>query len=227
MAVLDHDTGSLIQAAQTGNKTAVNDLYQRYVNRVRAVVRARIGPALRAKEQSDDIVQEALLKSLAGLGEFEYRTDGAFIAYLAKKVREVIGDRADHWATERRRANGEIPLDALRPTGSAIALSMLEMRSDASPERIAMLREDIDRLACALDLLKDQSPEYWDLIVAVKVEGRSYAELADEFALPVPAGRATDDQQRQIDSLKQKTCRAMAKLVKIFKSLGSASISTT
>lgn len=221
----NQDTATLIQAAQAGSDTAVNALYRRYFDRVRAIIRIRMGTALRSKEQSDDILQEAMLKSLSGLGRFEYRTEGAFLAYLAKKVREVFADRADHWATQRRGANGEISLDALNSSGATFALSLLEMSSDASPEKVVIRSEDIDRLFSALDVLRDGYPEYWELIVAAKLEGQTYAELAADSRPFASDGQRVGSHQHQIDALKQKMRRALAKLTKIFRDLASTSTS--
>jgi DNA-directed RNA polymerase specialized sigma24 family protein len=57
-------TQALLQRVQIGDKGALNDLYNRYLMRVLAAVRARLGAELRGKLESCDVVQDALLANL-------------------------------------------------------------------------------------------------------------------------------------------------------------------
>ena len=57
-------TQALLQRVHTGDRAALNELYNRYLMRVLAAVRARLGAELRAKLESWDVVQDALLSRL-------------------------------------------------------------------------------------------------------------------------------------------------------------------
>jgi RNA polymerase sigma factor (sigma-70 family) len=199
-------TQQLIGDAQRGNSDARDELYRRYALRVLFLVRVRMGPKLRLKEESGDMAQEALLKSLAGLDRFVYASDGAFIGFLAKKVEEVIRDKADYWEAQGRNPNREFPLDFSRSSGGQLPLNGMKVRGGANPRDIVARNEELDRLSRALDALREESPEYWELVVAINLEGRSFAEIAAERGITP-------------DAVKQKSYRAKAALVRIFEGL--------
>ena len=66
------ETYTLIRQAQAGDTNALNLLYTRYGERIHAIVRLRLGPRLRRKLESCDIVQSALMASVRSLKEFRY-----------------------------------------------------------------------------------------------------------------------------------------------------------
>src|SRR5207244_8168465 len=71
-------TQTLLQRVHAGDQGALNDLYNRYLMRVLAAVRARLGAELRGKLESWDIVQDALLASLRNVQSFNQTSEGAF-----------------------------------------------------------------------------------------------------------------------------------------------------
>ncbi len=111
-------TETLIKNAQRGDGAAREELYRRSAPRVLFRVRVRMGPKLRVKEQSGDLAQEALRRSLAGLEGFVYRSEGAFFAFLAEKVEQVIRDRIEFWEAEKRNPNKEVSIHDPRSPGS-------------------------------------------------------------------------------------------------------------
>ena len=57
-----------------------------------------------------------------------------------------------------------------------------------------------------MDLLGEQSLEYRDLIIAVQIEGRTYAEVAEELG-------------KSPDAIRMQAKRAQAELAKIYRIL--------
>ncbi len=97
--------------------------------------------------------------------------------------------------------NREISLDAPRSPGGE---KPLEIEGAApTPSQVISLREDLSRLTEALDLV---APEYRELIVAVKIEGQTYRELAKELG-------TTED------AVRMKLKRAEAKLASAYRQL--------
>ena len=84
MSDLEATTQVLLEDAQAGNRDALNELMRRYLPRVHAVVRIRLGDFLRQKVESWDVVQEVMQEAFSGVSAFEYRTEGAFLKYLNK-----------------------------------------------------------------------------------------------------------------------------------------------
>ena len=190
-------TEQLIEDVQRGSGFAREELYRRYSLRVVFLVRARMGPTLRLKEQSADLAQEALLKSLGGLEKFFYRAEGAFIGYLAKKVEEVLCDRVDYWRAAKRDPGRERPLNGAERSNSIVRIAPRRMDGVATPYEVIERHEDLELLALALDRLREENRTYWNLVLAIDLESRSPAEVAREQEHSVVAvrkqhGRAKD-----------------------------------
>jgi len=199
-------TQVLIQQFQQGDRASLDQLCTRYLRRVLAAVRLRLGVNLRRKLDSADIVQNVMIRALRGVKSFEFRTEGAFLKYLNRVVEHEIRDEADHWAAQKRDMNREVSLDEKRSPGSASPLDTLGERASPTPSKIISLQEDLDRLEYALDRLGQEAEEYRDLIVAVRIEGQTYEEIAEQ--------RDTSS-----DAVRMKVKRAVLALTRIYRDL--------
>jgi len=168
-------TQALLQLVQIGDKEALNELYSRYLVRVLAAVRARLGAELRGKLESWDVVQDALLASLKNVQSFNQSSEGAFLFWLTKVVENRIRDQLDHFRAEKRDHRLEKPLAGPRSADSSAPLDIPESSAVPTPSKVLILSEDLARLEKAMDQLPEESRE---LIVAVKIEGRTYDEIA-------------------------------------------------
>jgi RNA polymerase sigma-70 factor (subfamily 1) len=171
-------TQALLQRLQTGDKGALNDLYNRYLMRVLTAVRARLGAELRGKLESWDVVQDALLASLKNVQSFNQTSEGAFLNWLAKVVENRIRDQLDYFRADKRDHRLEKPLAAPRSAESSVPLDIPERSGVPTPSQFLVLSEDLARLEKAMDQLPEESRE---LIVAVKIEGRTYDEIAQDL----------------------------------------------
>jgi RNA polymerase sigma-70 factor (ECF subfamily) len=196
-------TKVLLDRFHAGDGAALNELYNRYVNRVLAAVRARLGAELRQKVESWDIVQDAMLASLRNVGDFEYSSEGAFLKWLGQIVENRIRDQIDRHHAARRDHRREAALENPRSASGFTPLEAEERSGLATPSQVVMLTEDLALLERALDHLPKETR---DLIVAVKLEERTYQELADE------TGKTPDAVRMQFN-------RAMEQLTKVFQGL--------
>ena len=199
-------TQLLVEHAQQGDQIALNELCSRYLQRAFAAVRIRLGAKLRCKVESCDIVQSVMMEAVRGIDRFEFRTEGAFLNYLNKLVENRIRDKADHWAAQKRNPDREVSVDGARSQDAAIPLDIPEDSGALTPSRVLGLKEDLSQLETAMDRLADKSAEYRELIVAVKIEGRSYREIAAE----------TDTTE---DAVRMRVKRAMVALANIYRDL--------
>ena len=199
-------TKVLLDRFHAGDNAALNALYDRYSVRVLAAVRARLGAELRQKVESWDIVQDAMLASLRNVGDFQYDSEGAFLKWLGQIVENRIRDQIDHHHADRRDHRREAPLENVRSAGSAIPLDIVDRSGLPTPSRAMMLTEDLARLEQALDQLPADAR---DLVVAVKLEERTYQELATEN------GKTPDAVRMQFN-------RAMEQLTAAYRRLDSA-----
>ena len=144
-----------------------------------------------------------MLDSLKNLEKFDYASEGAFLKWLTAIVENRIRDQHDYHEAARRDIGKESPLENPRSVGSAIPLEIPDQSGAPTASRVMMLSEETLRLEQALDRLPAETRE---LIIAVKLEGRTYQELADE------TGKTSDAVRMQVN-------RAMDALGGVFREL--------
>ena len=159
------DQGDLIRRAQAGSREALNALYERCSGRLLAYVRLRLGRELRARLESRDILQAAMVKSIEHLHELKADNTGSLMGWLARIADNEIRDRADYHQRQRRDAARELPLDDEAPI-PALTRSALSR---------VILDEQAERLEAALEAL---SPPHREVILLRKFEELSFAEIA-------------------------------------------------
>ena len=101
----------LLHAAKGGSDGAMNDLFARYLPRVRRIVAVRLGKGLEECSQFEDLVQNALMRAFVGMERFEARSLGEFRNWLARCAHSAI---ADEGRLERaaKRGGGQVKLSS-------------------------------------------------------------------------------------------------------------------
>src|SRR5262245_46301218 len=82
----------LLVRARAGDPQALNVLYERYLSPLQRWARGRLPPWARSLADTDDMVQETLLRSLRGVDAFEPHRTGAFLCYLREGVLNRMKD---------------------------------------------------------------------------------------------------------------------------------------
>ena len=144
-----------------------------------------------------------MLASLRNIDQFEYSSEGDFLKWLNKIVENRIRDQLDHQQAARRDHRLESPLQDQRSPQSSIPLDIPDTNGLPTPSQVLMRGEDLARLERAMDQLPDETRE---MIVAVKLEGRTYQELADD------TGKSPDAVRMQVN-------RAMEALTNVYREL--------
>ncbi|MHC4536483.1 MAG: RNA polymerase sigma factor [Planctomycetota bacterium] len=174
MSIDNEKTQTLIALAKGGDQSALNQLCGVYSERVRRIIRFRLNPNLRSKLDSVDIVQDVLIQALKGLQSFTYRSEGDFLRWLSRIAENKLRDIFDEFHAGKRDIRKEIPFkEERRNTIGAIGPMGI-----TTPSVIMCKKEALDRLEKALDQLK---PEYKEVIVLKRIEGLSYAEIAEKL----------------------------------------------
>lgn len=179
-------TVRLLKEFREGDEVAFGHLYRRYFDRLRALVHLRLGPQLRAKLESIDIVQEAFMSGLKDAKGFTYRTEGAFFHWLCKLAENRIRDQAEYFAAKKRDADRERPLAILQPSVDSIAGPIKQLATSTTPASKAARNELLFRLTAAMDLLPEHQRE---AILLVRYEGLSMAEAGEVLAKTPEATR--------------------------------------
>jgi len=134
-------TRTLLQRIRAGDGGARDRLIARYLPVLRGWAHGRLPAMGRGLADTDDVVQITLVRALNHLEGFEYRHDGAFLAYLRQGVLNAIRQ--------------EIRRGLRRPAGDA----MDDALADPAPSAVeqAVGRDTIERYEAALmDLTHDQ-----------------------------------------------------------------------
>ena len=147
-----HDkTQHLVIRAKEGDESARNRLCEVYVERVRRIVRLRMGGELRSKLESMDIVQDALMSALRDLQDFSYSNKGDFLRWLARITQNQLRDNLDKIYTDKRDIRKEIRLENYGPTTGGGSVGNPGPIAHTTPSVIMSKKEDLDKLEKAID----------------------------------------------------------------------------
>ncbi|MCP4656707.1 MAG: sigma-70 family RNA polymerase sigma factor [bacterium] len=164
------ESSQLLREARHGSREAINAVFERYGERLHALIRVRLGPHLRRRLESRDILQETLLKAFRGIDRFEGSGSTSLMAWLGTIARDEICDQADFYGRQKRDAARDTSLDE-RVDGVAD-----QIRSEASR---LQLQEDSERLEKALDAL---SEPYREVILLRHFEELSFRDIGERLA---------------------------------------------
>ena len=158
-------TAVLIQRVREGDKDSLERLIQRHLAPLRRYVSGRLPRWARDLSDTDDLVQDTLLRTLSKLDVFEVRGAGALHAYLRQAVMNRLRD-------ELRREGRAPPF---------VDVHELNVAGQGSPLEEAIGAEAAARYVAALARLEPEEREA--IIGRVEME-YSYADLADLLGKP-------------------------------------------
>jgi RNA polymerase sigma-70 factor (ECF subfamily) len=175
----------LVLRAQKGDTDARDRLFRRYYERVHAIVRARLGAKLRARVESGDIVQEALVAAFKSFDKFEMREEASFIQWLSKIVEHQITAAADWHGAKKRDLEKEVPLPTTAGDGGTATVPIELPDSDGlRPIDILGDSEDKERVLLCLERLPEV---YREVILSRDFTGASWEGVAEETGRPSAA----------------------------------------
>lgn len=135
--------GDLIARAKSGSPDALNQLYDRSAARLLSFIRLRLGPDLRARLESRDILQAAMLRSLERIRQFEGGETRSWMAWLARIAENEIRDRADFQHRRRRDAARELPLEEDAPIRAVTRSALTRVIQDEESRRLEAAMESL------------------------------------------------------------------------------------
>lgn len=160
-----HATAVLLERARRGDSSAGELLFARCMPALRRWAHHRLPARLRGLGDTDDLVQETLLRAFRNLDTFEHRGEGAFLAYLRSILLNAVRDgmrRAEH------RQRTLALTDAMVDTGPSVVEQ-------------AIGADQLERFERAVARL----PEAQQQAVILRVEfGYSYAQIAEALGRP-------------------------------------------
>jgi RNA polymerase sigma-70 factor (ECF subfamily) len=155
----------LVAQFQAGDPGALERLWERYLPRLRRWAHRRLPPASRGETSTEDLVQDAFVRSLAHLRTLKPRTTGGLFAYfrtiILNQVRDYIRKTQRHPA----------PLE-LNP----------DVHVDPSPSPLeqSVSAEVLERYQCALATLEERDQEMLIAFIELRCTDLELAELFDK-----------------------------------------------
>jgi len=174
---VNYQTQRLVTLAKHGDQSALERLCKVYNERVLRIVRMRIGPELRTKLQSMDLVQDAFISALRSLENFTYKNEGDFLRWVSKIAENRLRDNLDKFHADKRDIRKEKPLNNRSATQDTF-VGISGPVDTTTPSLIMSRREDLNKLEKAMDKLK---PEYREVITLTKIDGLSCKEAASRL----------------------------------------------
>lgn len=151
-----------------------------------------MGKLLRSKMESEDLVQSVLLESFKDLGQFEYRTEGAFLHWLSTLAEHKIRNKVEYLTAQKRDAR----LETSPSQHESDSNPGFEPQHALTPSKIVSQTEEALRLEVFIQQLPQDQAE---LIVMSKLEGLSYEEMASITG-------------KSPEAVRKATARALAKI---------------
>jgi RNA polymerase sigma-70 factor (ECF subfamily) len=180
----------VLSQAQQGNKSAVRILIERALPPVRRWAHGRIPAAGRQEADTEDVLQDAVLRTLKRAPQFQYRTVDALQRYLRVSVVNTIRDIG----RRIRRRGAPLEVSEALPDGSR------------SPEDESILREHYGIFADALGRMRSAADR--QMIIWRFELGYSYEEIADRSGKSVDAARVAVS--RAMSRLKKELAHTIA-----------------
>ena len=137
-----------IKRARAGDSDALEELLHLTGQRLERSVRARLGPGLRSKIASSDILQSTYLKVVEALPRFEGDTEDDFTAWATRILENTIRNRARYHRAGKRDAHRETSRDVREVNVAA---------KDKTPSSAIALGEELSRIGRAM---QDLAPDY-------------------------------------------------------------------
>ena len=160
-------TFELVERARRGDQESLERLMARHLGPLRRFVSGRLPRWARDLSDTDDLVQDTLLKTFRRIEVFDVRGPGALQAYLRQAVMNRVRDEL------RRKGRAPVRVDE----------DDVELQAEGSPLEDAIGREAFERYQAALSRLR---PEEREAIIARVEMDYSYEDLAEILGKPTP-----------------------------------------
>jgi len=170
------ESARLVALAQGGDEAALDDLITRYLDRLRRIVRIRMGSGLAARMEVDDVVQETMLMASQEIGGLQVRSQASILQWLSKIALNRIRD-ANKYFGAAKRAAPTVPLrggDGCDSSAGGVDPAADETRPGERVERDEVTRildEAVARLA-------DDDRE---VVLRRDYEGADWDEIAEQL----------------------------------------------
>jgi len=169
------DSLDLVGKARRGDERALNELLARYGERLRRIVRVRMGVEARRAADSMDVVQETLLVAARRMGDFEARDHASILRWLVQIAERQITDLVDRERAAKRDGRRTRPLEG---GDSQDLRGGFEPAGREPTPSLDLARRELDELydGCVAELPERER----ELVVKHEYEDASWESIARE-----------------------------------------------
>ena len=171
------DSAELLDRAAAGDADALEELFQKYLPALRAFLRLRMSPALRAKESCTDLAQSTCREVLEHLDRFDHRGEAGFRQWLFTTAWRKLAKKYRHYGRDKRDMGREHAAPASTTAGRDEELAQV-YQTLSTPSRQLMRHEQVQRLEAAFEKLPEH---YREVITLSRVVGLSHKEVAESM----------------------------------------------
>ena len=149
----------------------MEDQLGRMLPGLRAFIRLRTGPQIRAQESCSDLVQSVCRELIEEWSVLDFPNDAALRSWLFTTALHKVRNRARHLHQQRRDVDREV-----RGTlGAELAAGYADL---GTPSAAAMTAEQIEQLEAAFDRLPE---DYREVITLARLAGLPLAEVGERM----------------------------------------------
>lgn len=150
-----HQDFDLVEQAKNGSQEALNRLFDLYGHRLLALIRLRMGPFLRSRLESQDLLQQTMLKAFERFDQFGGSGETTLMGWFGSIARNEIRDQAKYLQRGGRDVKRAVPLEA---AADAIAVpvrtEVSRLQFLAQAERLESAIETLDEIHREVLLLR-------------------------------------------------------------------------
>lgn len=166
-----------------GDRRAFDDLWSRYTPALELIVttrvRARLEQDLRARLDTNDILQDAAIKVHEKLHEFTYRGPGSVLAWMTEILLHVASDKIDYWRAAIRDPRRESTSRGGNDTSGALAAQVRDpARGPLTQAGMTDLRRRVG------EALSQLSERHQTIVIWKFFGGASWLEIAETLGAP-------------------------------------------
>ena len=163
--MITRDDIELIRNARQGCETALNELFGRYGSKLLALIRLRMGPSLRRRLESRDVLQHTMLKAYERLDQFGGKGPDSMMGWLGVIAYNEIRDQAKYFGRGARDVNRDAPLEM---AGHVV---VEQLRTEVSRLHLVARAQLLERAIESLD------EDHREIVLMRRFEERSYPEI--------------------------------------------------
>lgn len=164
-------TAAMLERVAAGSTAALERLLELHREYLKRIIRMHMEPALTARVDASDIVQETQLVIAKRIDDFLKRRPTSFRIWIRRKALEQIVDqRRRHVGAEKRSVLKEQNLSGV--SSMAIARNLLS----ETPSKILRQTELVEQIR---GLIEQMSQNHREVLTLRHVEGMSNNEIAD------------------------------------------------